>query len=161
MRTGVAIERRRAHEEFSIGPARVFVLHPSAPEWERQRVRNDDSVVLEVVYGDVALLLTGDIGADIERQIVPTLVPAKTRILKVAHHGSRTSTSQALLDAWHPQVALISCGRDNPFGHPAAEVIARLASAGARIYRTDLDGEITVETDGHHVAVRTFTGMRP
>jgi competence protein ComEC len=155
---GIPIEERRAGEQFSLGAARVFVLHPSAPDWERQRVRNDDSVVLEVVYGDLALLLTGDIGADVERQIVPALLPAKTRILKVAHHGSRTSTSQALLDAWHPQIALISCGRDNAFGHPAPEVVARLESIGARIYRTDRDGEITLATDGQHVVVRTFTG---
>lgn len=156
--SGIAVEERRAGEAFHIGAARVLVLHPLPPDWERQRVRNDDSVVLEVLYGDVALLLTGDIGGDIERQIIPRLIPAKTRILKVAHHGSRTSTSQALLDAWHPQVALISRGRGNPFGHPAPDVVARLEGIGARIYRTDRDGEITVDTDGQHVVVRTFTG---
>lgn len=156
--TGAAIEERRTGEEFRVGAARVLVLHPSAPDWERPRVRNDDSVVLEVIYGDVALLLTGDIGSDIEREIVPRLVPARTRILKVAHHGSRTSTSQVLLDAWRPQIALISCGRGNPFGHPAPDVIARLETSGVRIYRTDRDGEITVDTDGEHVAVATFTG---
>ena len=141
-----------------MGEARVLVLHPPAPDWERQRVRNDDSVVLEVVYGDVALLLTGDIGAEVERAIVPRLVPAKIRILKVAHHGSRTSTSGELLAAWRPQIALISCGRGNPFGHPAPEVITRLESIGAQIYRTDLDGEVTVNTDGQHVVATTFTG---
>ena len=156
----IPIVERRAGEEFRIGGARVIALHPGVPDWERQRVRNDDSVVLEVLYGDVALLLTGDIGADVERQIVPRLVPAKTRILKVAHHGSRTSTSQALLDAWRPDIALISCGRMNTFGHPAAEVIARLTAIGARIYRTDLDGEITLQTDGQHVVVTTFTGEK-
>jgi len=156
--SGTAIEQRREGEEFRLGDARVLVLHPPPPDWERQRVRNDDSVVLEVVYGDVALLLTGDIGADVERAIVPRLVPAKTRVLKVAHHGSRTSTSRELLEAWRPQVALISCGRGNPFGHPAPDVVARLEAIGARIYRTDLDGEVTVDTDGQHVVVTTFTG---
>jgi competence protein ComEC len=110
------------------------------------------------VYRDVALLLTGDIDADIERRIAPHLTPAHLRILKVAHHGSRTSSSQALLDAWRPQIALISCGRGNTFGHPAPEVIARLKSIGARIYRTDQDGEITLTSDGREVAVVTFTG---
>jgi competence protein ComEC len=157
---GSAVEERREGEQFHLGAARVLVLHPSPPDWERQRVRNDDSVVLEVLYGDVALLLTGDIGSDVERRLVPRLVPAKTRILKVAHHGSRTSTSQALLDAWHPQIALLSCGRANPFGHPAPEVIARLEASGARIYRTDLDGEITVDTDGQRVVVTTFAGRK-
>jgi competence protein ComEC len=158
--SGANVEQRRTGEAHRLGNAQIVVVHPEVPDWECQRVRNDDSVVLEVIYGDVALLLTGDIGADVERQIVPRLVPAKTRILKVAHHGSRTSTSQALLDAWRPDIALISCGRGNPFGHPAPEVIARLERAGARIYRTDLDGEITLDTDGHEISVRTFVGGR-
>jgi competence protein ComEC len=85
--SGIPVEQRRQGEELHIGAARIHVLHPPSPDWERQRVRNDDSVVLEVVYGDVAFLLTGDIGSDVERAIAPHLVPAKTRILKVAHHG--------------------------------------------------------------------------
>ena len=156
--SGIPVEQRRQGEELHIGAARIHVLHPPSPDWERQRVRNDDSVVLEVLYGDVAFLLAGDIGSDVERAIAPHLVPAKTRILKVAHHGSRTSTSPELLEAWQPQIALISCGRGNPFGHPAPEVVARLEATGAAIYRTDRDGEITVDTDGQHVFVRTFTG---
>jgi competence protein ComEC len=158
--SGAAIEQRRSGEELRLGDARVIVLHPPRPDWERQRVRNDDSVVLEIVYGDVALLLTGDIGEDVERAIVPRLEPARLRVLKVAHHGSRTSTSRELLEAWRPQIALISCGRGNPFGHPAPDVVARLEAIGARIYRTDLDGEITVDTDGQHVVVKTFAGER-
>jgi competence protein ComEC len=154
------VDERRAGEEFTIGAARILVLHPPPPDWERRKVRNDDSVVLEVIYGDVALLLTGDIGSDVEREIAPHLIPARTRILKVAHHGSRTSTSQELLDAWRPQIALISCGRGNPFGHPAPDVVARLIAIGAAVYRTDRDGEITVDTDGQHVFVTTFTGGR-
>ena len=158
--SGAILEQRRDGEEFRFGEARLLVLHPPPPDWERQRVRNDDSVVIEVVYRDVALLLTGDIGADVERAIVPRLAPATVRILKVAHHGSRTSTSRELLEAWRPQIALISCGRGNPFGHPAPDVIARLEAIGARIYRTDLDGEITVDTDGTHARVMTFNGEK-
>jgi len=119
-------------------------------------VRNDDSVVIEVVYGDVALLLTGDIGEEIERDIAPLLTPARIRILKVAHHGSRTSSSSALLDAWRPTIAVISCGRGNRFGHPAPEVLERLASIGATVLRTDLDGQITIETDGNSLRTATF-----
>ena len=154
------IEYRHAGEIFAFGRATVRVLNPPAPDWERPRVRNDDSVVLSVSYGDVALLLTGDISADVERAIIPHLPPAPIRVLKVAHHGSRTSSSPPLLDAWRPQTALISCGRGNSFGHPAAEVVERLQSIGARIYRTDRDGEITLQTDGHTVRVTTFTGEK-
>jgi competence protein ComEC len=112
--------------------------------------------VLEIVYGDVAVLLLGDVGAGVERSILAQLTPAPHRILKVGHHGSRTSTSQELLDHWRPQIALISCGRGNTFGHPAPEVISRLNSIGARIYRTDVDGQVTLETDGTQVRARTF-----
>ena len=156
--SGARVERRQAGEEMSIGGARVHVLHPPAPDWERPRVRNDDSVVLEVVYGDVAVLLLGDVGAGVERSILSRLTPARHRILKVAHHGSRTSTSRELLEHWRPQIAIISSGRGNTFGHPAPEVLHRLESIGAAIYRTDLDGQVTIQTDGTNVQVRTYVG---
>jgi competence protein ComEC len=154
--TGVVSEQRIAGQRLSFGGTRIRVLHPPPADWQRRRVRNDDSVVLEILYGDVAILMTGDIGADIERAIVARLTPARVRILKVAHHGSRTSSSSELLESWRPQIAVISCGRGNTFGHPAPEVIARLNSIGAQIYRTDVDGQITIETDGVHVSRRTF-----
>ena len=153
------VVRRQAGDVWQAGAARVRVLHPPVPDWERPRVRNDDSIVLEIVYGDVAVLLLGDVGAGVERTICPQLTPARHRILKVGHHGSRTSTSQELLDYWRPQIAVISCGRGNTFGHPAPEVLRRLESIGARIYRTDLDGQITIDTDGQkcECAARSWT----
>jgi competence protein ComEC len=157
----VTIGALRRGDVLAWGRARVRVLHPPEPDWERQQVRNDDSLVLEVLHGDVALLLTGDVGADVERAIAPRLTPARVRILKVAHHGSRTSTSRELLEAWRPQVALISCGRGNSFGHPTREVLDRLEAIGARVLRTDHDGQITIETDGRGVKVRTFLGGEP
>ena len=144
-----------------MGAVRMRVLHPSVPDWERRRVRNDDSVVLEVRYGDVAVLLLGDVGAGIERSIAAQLMPAKYRILKVAHHGSRTSSARELIESWRPGIAIISCGRGNTFGHPAPEVLQRLESVGADIYRTDLHGQISLETDGVNVHVRTFVGAKP
>ena len=159
-REHIRVRRRYAGDSWQAGAAHVRVLHPPVPDWERPRVRNDDSVVLEIRFGDVAVLLPGDVGAEVERAVLPQVTPARYRILKVGHHGSRTSTSQALLDAWRPQIAIISCGRDNPFGHPAPEVLARLASIGARLYRTDVDGEISVETDGVSVEVHTFMEKR-
>jgi competence protein ComEC len=136
------------------------VLHPPRPDWERRRIRNDDSVVLEIVYRDVALLLTGDISAEVERQILPHLTHARTRILKVAHHGSRTSSSVELLSQWLPQIALISAGRGNTFGHPAPEIIQRLEEIGAIVSRTDLHGQVTIDTDGQSVVWRTYVGQR-
>ena len=156
LRSSASVERRLTGWATRLDDVDIRVLHPPMPDWERPRVRNDDSLVLEVRYREVALLLTGDISADIERTIAPALSPARVRILKVAHHGSRTSTSETLLDVWKPQVALISCGRGNRFGHPAPDVIRRLEAAGTRIYRTDRDGQITLDTDGKDVSVRTF-----
>jgi competence protein ComEC len=158
---GIRITARYAGDEVSAGSARIRVLHPERPDWERPRVRNDDSVVLEVLYGDVAVLLLGDVGSGTERSIVSRLTPAKHRVLKVAHHGSHTSTSRELLEGWRPQIALISCGRGNSFGHPAPEVIQRLESVGAAIYRTDLHGQIMLKSDGASVHVRTFVGETP
>ena len=130
------------------------------------RVRNDDSVVLLVRYRAVEILLTGDVGADVERDLVASgaltrPAPGVRRVLKVAHHGSRTSTSAQLLAAWQPSVALISCGRGNRFGHPVPEVIERLAETGAVVYRTDTGGAITLTTDGEAIRVQdTVSGMR-
>jgi len=149
------IEWRRG-DEHRLDQVRIRVLHPPEPDWERIRVRNDDSVVLEVVYGQVAFLLTGDVGQEVERAIVPALSPVARRVLKVGHHGSRSSTSVDLLTAWPPELAVISSGRGNPFGHPAPEVLARLQAAGTRVLRTDLDGQIEVSTDGRHVTYSTY-----
>jgi competence protein ComEC len=152
----VSVRYLRAGRVMDLAGLPVRVLHPPEPDWERPRIRNDDSVVVEVTYGDVAFLLLGDVSAEIERAIAPQLTPARVRVLKVAHHGSRTSTSQELLDAWRPQLALVSAGRGNAFGHPTREVLERLEGAGARVLRTDRDGEITVTTDGHTVRWTTY-----
>ena len=158
-RAGAHVGQRETGDEFWIGGAHIRVLHPPPPDWERQRVRNDDSVVVHVLYGDVAILLTGDISAAIERTILPQLPLARVRILKVAHHGSRTSTSRELLEHWRPQIAIISCGRGNTFGHPAPEVLERLAAIGTAVYRTDLHGQVTVTTDGTTLDIKTYLGQ--
>jgi competence protein ComEC len=147
---------RRAGEIAEDDDVRIRVLHPPPPDWERRRVRNDDSVVIEIVYGEVSMLLTGDISAQVEREIIPRLTHAPVRVLKVAHHGSRTSSSLELLSTWRPQIALISAGRGNTFGHPVPEVLQRLATIGATVLRTDLHGQITLDSDGRRVEFRTF-----
>jgi competence protein ComEC len=154
----IGVDYLRAGRTMTVGGAQLRVLHPPKPDWERPRVRNDDSVVVEVVFGDVALLLAGDVSAEVERALVPWVTGARLRVLKVAHHGSRTSTSRELLDAWRPQLALISAGRGNAFGHPTREVLERLEASGARVLRTDRHGEITITTDGHAVRWSAFTG---
>ena len=124
---------------------------PAAPA--SRRSRNDEAIVLRIEYGLVSFLLASDIEAPREHVLVAAGVPLAATVLKVAHHGSRTSTSAAFLRAVRPAVAVISVGARNPYGHPDAGVLARLAEAGARIYRTDADGAVSFETDGRVLTV--------
>jgi competence protein ComEC len=147
-------------DRVSFGEVDLVVHHPPHPEWERQRVRNDDSAVLEIRYGGVSFVFTGDIGKEVEPTIASSFARAPIRILKVPHHGSATSSSQPFLDALRPDVAVISAGRGNPFGHPVASVLERYRNIGAAIYRTDQDGAVSIETDGITVRVTAFTGRK-
>ncbi len=155
---GIPWRTLRRGDQLDIGAVRVSFHHPPRPEWERQRVRNDDSTVMELSYGGVSLVFTGDIGASVEEEIAGAFGRSPIRILKVPHHGSATSSSTAFVRALRPAIAVISAGRGNPFGHPVPDVLDRYRSIGAAIYRTDLDGAVTMETDGRTVRVRTFTG---
>ena len=157
---GASVESLRAGGSLLRDGVLLRVLHPPPPDWERQRVRNDDSVVLEVLFGSVSILLTGDAGTAVEPAIAAQLAPARLRILKVGHHGSRTSTSQAFLDAARPAAALISAGRGNFYGHPSPVVLARLRAAGVETFRTDWDGQIDLVTDGRQVEIVTRGGRR-
>ena len=157
-RTGTVWRTLQPADRVNFGEVEVVVHHPPRPEWERQRVRNDDSEVIELVYGGVSFVFTGDIGREVERTIAPIFTRSPIRILKVPHHGSATSSSQLFLDALRPDIAVISAGRGNPFGHPAPTVLERYKNIGAAIYRTDKDGAVIVETDGTTVRAVTFNG---
>jgi competence protein ComEC len=140
------------------GGVQVTTWHPAAPEWERQRVRNDDSVVVELRMGSVSVVLAGDVEASAEVELARVLPPAPIRILQAPHHGSATSSTWPLLRAAAPALAVISAGRGNRYGHPHRAVLDRYRVVGARLLRTDLDGAITIRTDGRDVEVSTFTG---
>jgi competence protein ComEC len=147
--------------EFELGGVQILVRHPNPPDWQRVRVRNDDSLVLEVRYGDVSFLLTGDAGPEFESSpglTSPYRAPPRIRVLKVAHHGSRTSTAAAFLEQYAPRIALVSTAAGNMFGHPAPQVVARLHEHHVHLYRTDRHGAVIVETDGREVRVRAVAG---
>jgi competence protein ComEC len=148
----------QANDRFTIDGVEVVVRHPRPPDWERQDVRNDDSIVLEIRWRDVSVVLPGDIGRETEQAIARDFPPAGIRVLKAPHHGSLTSSSRVFLDTLMPRVAVFSAGRGNTFGHPAPDVLRRYESIGAQIFRTDKDGAVMVDTDGYSVAVRTHTG---
>jgi competence protein ComEC len=138
----------------------IRVWHPPLPDWERQHVRNEDSIVIEFRYGDVSILLPGDIGREAEMLIAPRLDLGPLVVLKAPHHGSAGSSTPAFVQATRPAAVIFSAGRHNRFGHPAPVVLARYRAAGAGIFRTDEDGAVVVETDGRAVVVRTWSGRR-
>ena len=142
------------------GGAEIRVLHPPIPDWERQRVRNEDSIVLEIRFGDVSILLPGDIGREAEQRLTSHLATAPITIVKAPHHGSATSSTQSFIDALHPAAVIFSAGRGNRFGHPAPVVVSRYRAANAVIFRTDEDGAIVLDTDGRSVEMRTWLGRR-
>ena len=142
----------------SFGDVEIRVLHPPPPAWERQRVRNDDSVVLDVRLGSVSIVLAGDVGKEGEHAILSALEPGRLTVLKAGHHGSATSSTPELLAALRPAAVIFSAGRDNRFGHPHPAVVARFEAMGTAIFRTDRDGAVFVETDGERVDVRGWTG---
>jgi competence protein ComEC len=147
-------------DRFEAGGVELRVHHPPLPDWERQKARNDDSLVIEVRFGQVSMLLTGDISREVEQQLVPRLDLLPVVVLKAPHHGSGTSSSAEFLAGVRPAAVLISCGRGNPYGHPVPYVLERYRQSGAAVFRTDQDGQIEVVTDGHTVDIETFTGRR-
>lgn len=164
-RVGAVWRTVQRGDRLRIGPVEVRVLHPPPPQWERQRVRNDDSIVIALRYGRVAVLLPGDIGRAIEDELVAEgLFDAPDEplvwVVKVPHHGSAGSSGPALIAATRPRAAIVSAGRDNVFGHPARIVLERYRRAGAAVYRTDRDGAVHVDTDGRALVIRTETGRQ-
>jgi competence protein ComEC len=138
----------------------VVARHPDPADWERQKVRNDDSLVLELRWREVSIVFTGDIGKQVEPSVVTATPPAGVRIVKVPHHGSLTSSSDAFAAAMKPRIAVVSVGRSNHFGHPAPEVLARYEETTAEVFRTDRDGAVTIDTDGYALTMATFDGRR-
>ena len=116
---------------------------------------NDSSLVLRVKYGKTALLLTGDAGRKAELAMLSNSKLIWAQVLKVGHHGSSDAATREFLMAVRPEVAIISVGWKNPFGHPNDDTISRLEDAGVKVYRTDKDGGVTVTTDGRGISIST------
>lgn len=125
------------------GGAYIEVLYPdtNVAGWENKS--NDGSIVARLVYGQTEVLLTGDAGFATEEHLLAVASSSLSAdILKVGHHGSKSSTGEKFIQAVHPQVALVSVGAGNTYGHPALEVVSRLIAAGVSLMRTDQEGTI-------------------
>ncbi len=120
---------------------------------------NNKSLVLQVKYRKTSLLLTGDAEREEEEDLIARKVPLGANLLKVGHHGSHTSTSAEFLTAVHPQIAILSAGKNNRFGHPHPEVVERLSKAHVQTYRTDQHGAITCDSDGESLTCTPYTRL--
>jgi competence protein ComEC len=145
------VVEREAGDSVSFGGAAVRFLAP-AESVSKKRRENDDSIVMKVTYENTSALLEGDAEKQTEKQIAHEEPQAD--LLKVAHHGSATSTIPELLAAVKPRFAVISVGANNIYGHPKPQVLERLAAAGVKTYRTDLDGAVTFYLNGRAVTPR-------
>ncbi|MCP8616925.1 DNA internalization-related competence protein ComEC/Rec2 [Salirhabdus salicampi] len=132
-------EKVKANMDLVVEDIRFEILHPNDDESYEE---NDRSVVISALLGGQTFLLTGDIGFTVEEELMERYPSLTVDVLKVAHHGSKYSTSEKWIKQVNPKVALISVGRGNRYGHPSEEVLARLKNAGVEVFRTDENGAI-------------------
>ena len=138
-------------ESYSFGNAYLDILSGLSDHTET----NEQSIVCRVRFGDTRFLLMGDAGKEVEEELLQNGVDLRADVLKVGHHGSRSSTSIDFAQAVSPTVALIPCGTNNRYNHPHDETLDTLRKADCAVYRSDFNGDITVISDGKNVTVTT------
>jgi competence protein ComEC len=155
---GVKVVQHWEGDEFDFGGADLRVLFPPRDWPVGDRPQNSDSMVLSVTYQQSSVVLEGDAEKLVERRI-SALEHPRASLLKVGHHGSANATTAELIESTRPEFAVISVAAGNSFGLPRNETLARLAAAGTRVYRTDLDGAVTFYLDGRSVTPAS-TGLQ-
>lgn len=155
-RRGIPIETIARGDRIEFGGAVVEVLYPAANNSAGSASENDSSVVLRIVYGNRAVLMTGDIERNAENSMILAGGSLKADVIKVPHHGSRTSSTQPFIDAVDAEYVVISVGRRSPFGHPHSDVVERWNAAGANVMTTGERGMISISTDGRDMRIGTF-----
>lgn len=148
---GIKITPAETGSQYALGEASIHILGPAA-EFED---KNNMSVVCKVVFGQKKFLFMGDAEKEAENALMQSGVDLTADVLKVGHHGSSSSTTHSLLKAVHPSYALITCGKDNSYGHPHKETIESLQKAGITTYRSDINGTIVLTTDGESIEITT------
>ena len=136
------------------GGALLTVLAPTQPLFTKEHMRtggnepNANSIVLRLDYGRFSMMLAGDAEEQTEHRLMTKDLDLQARVLKVGHHGSKYASTDDFLKRVKPEIAIVSCGAWNRYGHPAQPVLDRLRAANVKLYRTDLHGEITITTRG-------------
>jgi competence protein ComEC len=161
-KSGAQYIKAEPGQKFELsGGALINVLAPIQPFFTKDQLRsggnepNANSVVVRLDYGKFSMLLTGDAEAQTEERMISKDTNLQAKVLKVGHHGSKYATSENFLKAVKPEVAVISDGASNRYGHPSPEALARLKAAGVKVYRTDLQGEITITSKGDGYEIKT------
>ena len=146
-----------------LGEAMVSVLHPrrgfDAHDRQAYAAENNRSLVLQVRSEGKDMLFTGDIGIEAEWDIIRTMPGMKADLIKIPHHGSKSSSSDAFVSQIRPDVAIVTAGRGNPYHHPSDEVLARYEKIGARICRTDMDGAVTIGVNTGKFALQRWNDL--
>ena len=163
-KVGAQQEKAEPGKKYDLGGGAILsVLAPSEPFFTKDQMKaggndtNANSIVLRLDYGDFSMLFMGDAEEQTEARLLGKDLELKARIIKIGHHGSKYATAESFLKRVQPEAAIISDGAWNRYGHPAQSVLDRLKAANAKVYRTDLQGEITIETRGKADASHFYT----
>ncbi|HEY5648513.1 MAG TPA: ComEC/Rec2 family competence protein, partial [Nitrospiria bacterium] len=135
-------------------------VHSGAGGEVKKKGENDQSIVLRIQYGDEAILFTGDIEGSAERDLLEREVGLKSTVLKVPHHGSRSSIEPEFIKAVRPEVAVISAGRNNPYRHPSSDTLEAYRKVRSDILRTDRQGAVVYVSDGEKRSIRTSADFK-
>jgi competence protein ComEC len=154
--TGVPVETIGAGDILHLGNVTADVLWPPPTAEVNAPWQNNDGLVLRIRYGDHTFLFTGDIEKQTETAVLNEGVDLRSDVVKVAHHGSKTSSTDAFVAATHPSLAVISVGRTSMFGHPNKEVVERWRASGAETMTTGQRGTISVTSNGKELQIKTF-----
>lgn len=149
---GLKITTPKAGDSFDIGGASFTVVAPNGSTYEDL---NDYSVITRLVYGENSFIFTGDAEEVSEGEVLASGRDIKSDVLKVGHHGSNTSTTDAFLDAVGPKYAVIQVGSENKYGHPTEKTISKLKEKNIEIYRNDLNGNVIAVSDGENITFNT------
>jgi len=147
----IPLKTLKAGDKIEIENAKIEVLSP----WESLTGDlNTDSIVIKVNFGKISFLLPGDLNIPGEKRLIDAGINLKSDVLKVGHHGADDSSSEEFIDKVRPKIAVLSVGKNNRYGYPSEEVIERLKEKGIPIYRTDIDGNIIIQTDGNILSIK-------
>lgn len=140
-------------DKYNIGDAEFTILSPVKEDYGSNL--NNYSVSILLTYGENKFIFTGDAEKEVEEDIINTKINIDADLMKMGHHGSTTSSSEEFLDKISPQIAIITCGVDNSYGHPHQEILDTLTKRNVETYRTDLQGNIIVSSDGKNIEIET------